>query len=176
MPDHRGVALFAMTAYPGIAVPVTDGRRGRDEDGIGSSSARRRSRGTDTANPDRLRGMKAPAPRRQAAMVRPRVQIGESIAIGPGKIALLREVAAARSISGAARALGMTYKRAWLLIDTLNRGFGRPVVETSAGGRGGGGARLTPLGEALVSRYLALEDRVNATCRAQLAALRRLAR
>jgi molybdate transport system regulatory protein len=72
--------------------------------------------------------------------------------VGPGKIDLLRQVAETRSISAAARAMGMTYKRAWLLIDSLNQGFGEPVVEASAGGKGGGGAHLTPLGEALVLR------------------------
>jgi molybdate transport system regulatory protein len=75
-----------------------------------------------------------------AVIVRPRIQFGPALAIGPGKIDLLRAVAETHSISAAARALGLTYKRAWLLIDTLNAGFGRPVVETATGGRGGGGA------------------------------------
>lgn len=107
-------------------------------------------------------------------IVRPRIQFGPALAIGPGKIDLLRAVAETHSISAAARALGLTYKRAWLLIDTLNAGFGRPVVETATGGRGGGGARLTPLGEQLVARYDALEARLNAAARAELAALGRL--
>lgn len=63
-------------------------------------------------------------------MARPRVYIGKGIALGPGKIELLRQVAETRSISAAARTLGMIYKRAWLLIDSLNRGFGRPLTET----------------------------------------------
>jgi molybdate transport system regulatory protein len=69
----------------------------------------------------------------------------------------------------------MTYKRAWALVDTLNRGFGRPVVETSSGGKGGGGARLTPLGEELVARYSALEAKVSAASDEELAALAALA-
>jgi molybdate transport system regulatory protein len=69
----------------------------------------------------------------------------------------------------------MTYKRAWALVDTLNRGFGSPVVETSSGGKGGGGAHLTPLGEALVARYLALEVKLNAAAQAELTALAELA-
>jgi molybdate transport system regulatory protein len=109
-------------------------------------------------------------------IVRPRVYLGREIEIGPGKIDLLRAVGEGRSITAAARTLGMTYKRAWLLIDTLNRGFGRPVVETATGGRGGGGARLTGLGSELVRRYEALEARVNEAARSELAALRRLAR
>ncbi len=108
-------------------------------------------------------------------MLCPHVSIGEAITFGPGKIELLRKVDEGHSISGAARALGMTYKKAWALVDTLNRGFGKPVVETSSGGRGGGGARLTPLGEELVARYLALEAKVNGATQAELAALAELA-
>jgi len=109
-------------------------------------------------------------------MVRPRLYIGESIAIGPGKIDLLRQVAVTHSISAAARSLGMTYKRAWLLIDSLNQGFGRPVVETSTGGKGGGGATLTALGSHLVERYAAIEARLNDAAKDELDALRRLAK
>ncbi len=108
-------------------------------------------------------------------MLRPHVSIGDAITFGPGKIELLRKLAEGHSISSAARALGMSYKRAWALIDTLNRGFGKPVVETSSGGRGGGGARLTDLGEELVARYLALEAKVNAAVQDELQALAELA-
>ncbi len=108
-------------------------------------------------------------------MLPPHVSIGDAITFGPGKIELLRKVGEGHSISSAARALGMTYKRAWALVDTLNRGFGKPVVETSSGGKGGGGARLTPLGEELVSRYLALEAKLNAAAPDELAALAELA-
>jgi molybdate transport system regulatory protein len=107
----------------------------------------------------------------KAVILRPHVAIGEAITFGPGKIDLLQKVEEGHSISGAARALGLTYKRAWALIDTLNRGFGSPVVETSSGGKGGGGARLTPLGEQLVARYLALEAKVDSSVEAELAAL-----
>ena len=110
----------------------------------------------------------------QAVMARPRLYIGASIAVGPGKIDLLREVAATRSISAAARALGMTYKHAWLLIDSLNQGFGRPVVKTAIGGKSGGGATLTELGTQLVDRYVAIEARLNACAQNELEALRRL--
>lgn len=105
-----------------------------------------------------------------AVMARPRVQIGAAIALGPGKIDLLRAIDRERSISAAARAMGLTYKRAWLLIDSLNQGFGRPVVAATAGGRGGGGAVLTVLGEALVARYAALESRLGEACEAELRA------
>lgn len=77
--------------------------------------------------------------------------------IGPGKIALLEQIALAGSISAAGRALGMSYRRAWLLVDELNRLFGAPVVTTQLGGSHGGGAALTALGRDLVSRFRALE-------------------
>jgi len=108
-------------------------------------------------------------------ILRPRIYIGESIRIGPGKIDLLKQVAATQSISAAARALGMSYKHAWLLIDSLAQGFGRPVVTTAIGGKGGGGAALTDLGTQLVERYAAIEARVNRNAVAELDALRRLA-
>ncbi|MFA6313909.1 MAG: LysR family transcriptional regulator [Sterolibacterium sp.] len=110
-----------------------------------------------------------------AMVIRPRVSIGDAIAIGPGKVDLLRTVGEMHSISAAAKALGMTYKRAWLLIDTLNRGLGRPVIETATGGKGGGGAHLTELGQQLVLAYDALETRINDAARDELATLRSLA-
>lgn len=112
---------------------------------------------------------------RPAVIVRPRVYIGTAIALGPGKIDLLRLVAETRSIAAAARRLGIPYKRAWLLLDSLNQGFGHPVIDTASGGKGGGGTSLTPLGEQLLHRYLALERSINAAAGAELAALRALA-
>jgi len=78
--------------------------------------------------------------------------------IGHGKAALLESVASTGSISAAARSMGMDYKRAWLLIESLNRAFVSPVVERTIGGAGGGGARLTPFGEDLLSRYFKLQE------------------
>jgi molybdate transport system regulatory protein len=109
-------------------------------------------------------------------MIRPRLYLHESLAIGPGKIDLLRKVDEAHSISAAARVLGMTYKRAWLLIDSLNHGFRRPVIETATGGRGGGGTTLTALGKQVVERYIALESRLNSSAKVELDALLRLVR
>jgi molybdate transport system regulatory protein len=111
----------------------------------------------------------------QPVIARPRLYIGESIAIGPGKIDLLKQVEATRSISAAARALGMSYKHAWQLIDSLRQGFGRPIVATATGGKGGGGATLTELGLQLIERYGAIEARINVDSKAELEALRRLA-
>lgn len=80
--------------------------------------------------------------------------------IGPGKIALLEAVGRTGSISAAGRSLGMSYRRAWLLIDAVNHLFDRPLVEAIAGGRSGGGAQLTPFGEELVAAYRALEAKM----------------
>lgn len=108
-------------------------------------------------------------------LVRPRIYIGDGIAIGPGKIDLLRAVGETRSIAAAARSLGVPYKRAWLLIDSLNVGFGRAVVETATGGKGGGGASLTTLGQQLVTAYDALEKRLNTEAAPELEAFRQFA-
>jgi molybdate transport system regulatory protein len=110
----------------------------------------------------------------RTVIARPRLYIGESIAIGPGKIDLLKQVEATRSISAAARSLGMSYKHAWHLIDSLGQGLGRPVVATATGGKGGGGSVLTELGSQLVERYGAIEARINVNAKAELEALRRL--
>ena len=77
--------------------------------------------------------------------------------IGPGKIALLEQIDLTGSISAAGRALGMSYRRAWLLVDELNRLFAAPVVTTQMGGSHGGGAALTTLGNDIVARFRALE-------------------
>lgn len=86
-----------------------------------------------------------------------RVDFGGEARIGPGKIKLLETVALTGSISAAGRALGMSYRRAWLLLDALNRTFLEPVILTSAGGAHGGGAQVTPFGLDLVAAYRALE-------------------
>jgi molybdate transport system regulatory protein len=112
----------------------------------------------------------AVVPEKRNILLRPRLYLGEGLSIGPGKIELLRALGRACSISAAARELGMPYKRAWLLIDSLNQGFGQPVAETAIGGKGGGGARLTPLGERLVDVYDRLQARLNASARDELAA------
>lgn len=109
-------------------------------------------------------------------LVRPRLYLGGELSLGPGKIDLLRKVGECGSISAAARAMDIPYKRAWLLIDTLNRGFPTPVVDTAIGGRAGGGARLTPLGERLIAAYDALEAKLNTEAKAELETLLSLVR
>ena len=95
--------------------------------------------------------------------------------IGPGKAALLESIRSTGSISAAARAMGMDYKRAWLLIDSLNRAFTTPAVERATGGTGGGGAVLTPLGVDLITRYRKLEAAAAKLAAADLKELERKA-
>lgn len=85
--------------------------------------------------------------------------------IGPGKIELLRQIREHQSISAAARAMKMSYRRAWLLIEELNATFARPVVATWTGGRSRGGATLTPTGEKLVSSYETILQRADSASR-----------
>ncbi|MGI4952560.1 MAG: winged helix-turn-helix domain-containing protein [Janthinobacterium lividum] len=86
-----------------------------------------------------------------------RIDFDEERALGPGKVRLLELVAETGSISAAGRAMGMSYRRAWLLVDALNRTFSPPVVETRGGGAGGGGASLTLFGTGVVESYRAME-------------------
>ena len=85
--------------------------------------------------------------------VRFRLDVSPACSIGPGKIALLQTIQQSGSLRRAAHQLGMSYRRAWLLVDGLNRSFNSPVTTASVGGKGGGGVKLTELGEDLVRRY-----------------------
>jgi molybdate transport system regulatory protein len=87
-----------------------------------------------------------------------RIDLGPDHRLGPGKVRLLEAIAEHGSISGGARALGMSYRRAWMLVEAMNRGFGAAVVESQAGGRAGGGARLSNLGAEIVAAYRAVEQ------------------
>ena len=95
-------------------------------------------------------------PQDGAARLWIKIYFGNRGQIGPGKIRLLQGIAEQRSITAAARATGMSYRRAWLLVDQMNNTFGQPVVRTHTGGNTRGGAELTPLGEDIVARYLEL--------------------
>lgn len=93
--------------------------------------------------------------------------------LGPGKVALLEEIARTGSISAAGRALGMSYRRAWELVDSLNRTFRGPVVATRHGGERGGGAALTPFGQEIVARYRRMQQLTAVAIAEPLAALER---
>ena len=86
-----------------------------------------------------------------------RVIKGRHRAIGPGKVALLEAIADTGSISAAARKLGMSYRRAWMLVDDLNRRLSKAVVQTAPGGKHGGGAKLSPTGRKLIALYRGIE-------------------
>jgi molybdate transport system regulatory protein len=104
---------------------------------------------------------KAPAPVEPSGVpelrIQVRVDLGAGHRIGPGKVDLLEAIGETGSITAAGRRLGMSYRRAWLLVSALNQMFDEAVVETVAGGVRGGGARLTPFGLRLVSAYRKLE-------------------
>jgi molybdate transport system regulatory protein len=100
-----------------------------------------------------------------------RIDLSDHGAIGPGKIRLLELVGESGSISAAGRAMNMSYRRAWLLIDGLNQCFRAPVVETQLGGNRGGGAVLTQLGHDVIARYRAIERAAMKAGAAELAAL-----
>ena len=90
-------------------------------------------------------------------LTRIRVLSGDQIALGPGKVALLEEIERSGSISKAARKLGLSYRRAWTLVDTMNKNFESCLVKGSAGGKKGGGAYLTPLGTKMIKTYRVME-------------------
>ncbi len=100
-----------------------------------------------------------------------RILFGSSVSLGPGKVAMLEAIDRTGSISAAARAMGMSYRRAWLLVDVMNRSFRSAVVETAAGGQGGGGTRVTELGKDLLARYREIEEKAVASIADDMLAL-----
>lgn len=103
-----------------------------------------------------------------------RILLGSSIAIGPGKAALLEAISGTGSIAGAGRRMGMSYRRAWLLAKTMNACFREPLIEATKGGVGGGGARLTSMGQEVLSLYRAMEDHAATAVVADMEKLRSL--
>jgi molybdate transport system regulatory protein len=103
-----------------------------------------------------------------------RITHGDDIAVGPGKIDLLEAIAKTGSITAAAKSMGMSYRRAWVLVDTMNRSFRAPVVEAEAGGKRGGGTRLTATGSDIIRLYREIEAKALDVNRRPLAQLTRL--
>jgi molybdate transport system regulatory protein len=89
-------------------------------------------------------------------------------AMGPGKAELIERIAQTGSISAAARAMGMSYRRAWQLVEALNRAYREPVINTAVGGKRGGGARVTAFGKRLAARFRAMERKASAAIAADL--------
>ena len=100
-----------------------------------------------------------------------KIDFGTEVRLGSGKVRLLELIAETGSISAAARQMEMSYRRAWLLIDEVNGIFGNPVVETVTGGTGGGGAKITPLGEAVIAAFRDLENNATELVQTKLAKL-----
>lgn len=103
--------------------------------------------------------------RRSSVKIRLRICRGDEIAIGPGKASLLECIDAEGTLAAAGRKLGMSYKRAWTLVETMNRCFQSPLVETCKGGATRGGSSLTPLGRTVLERYRAMEAAAAAAIR-----------
>jgi molybdate transport system regulatory protein len=126
----------------------------------------------ETVETDTVSGRRAKP--KTSATLHLRITLAPGIAIGPGKADLLTGVRETGSIAAAGRRMRMSYKRAWQLVEELNRGFAEPLVEASKGGSGGGGARLTRVGEEVLERYLRMYGATEAATARDIAALRRL--
>ena len=105
-----------------------------------------------------------------------RLDLSSGDRIGPGKIALLEAIRSTGSISAAARRLGMSYRRAWLLVEELNETLREPAVAAAVGGRKGGGALLTPVGERVVALYRAIEGIARSAAAQEFRAVSKLVR
>ncbi|QCI66376.1 winged helix-turn-helix domain-containing protein [Phreatobacter stygius] len=118
-----------------------------------------------------IKPKRPPAAGSGIARLSPRLRIvfGEAMRLGPGKIDLLEAIGRTGSISAAGRELGMSYRRAWVLVDAVNKMFTRAVVTAAAGGSQGGGAQLTEFGLALVTAYRRVEARTLAAIQEELA-------
>jgi molybdate transport system regulatory protein len=108
---------------------------------------------------------------KERAILSLRIDFAEGRRLGPGKVLLLEAVQDHGSISAAGRAIDMSYKRAWDLIDEMNRIFSGPVVDSKSGGKQGGGATLTALGRRVVKTYRLMEERSAKVNSAAMAAM-----
>lgn len=102
-----------------------------------------------------------------------RIAFGVDGALGPGKVRLLEYVDRHGSITAASRAMGLSYRRAWLLVEGVKKAFRKPVVATRHGGASGGGSGLTPFGREIVRNYRAIEKKARGAVSVQLRALER---
>jgi molybdate transport system regulatory protein len=127
---------------------------------ISSTPLLRASFGNDMENPAALK-------------LRIRILQEGAVVMGPGRADLLALIRNTGSIAAAGRKMGMSYKRAWVLVEAMNKSFAAPLVEAAKGGSGGGGAKLTVLGIAVLSAYQALEQDCLSAAEAPLARLQR---
>jgi molybdate transport system regulatory protein len=105
-----------------------------------------------------------------------RIDLASGDRIGPGKIALLEAIRSTGSISAAARSLGMSYRRAWLLVEEVNGALREPAVTAETGGRHGGGAGLTAVGERVIDLYRAIETHARSAAGGEFRAIGKLVR
>ncbi|TAN47847.1 MAG: LysR family transcriptional regulator [Rhodospirillales bacterium] len=103
-----------------------------------------------------------------------RIKLCSFAALGPGKADLLESIARTGSITAAAKDQGMSYRRAWMLVDEMNRAFKDPVVSASFGGAKGGGAQLTPSGKSILDLFRQVEKKAEAAIESELEAIERL--
>lgn len=108
------------------------------------------------------------------ASIRIRILCGEEIAMGQGKADLLEAIGECGSISAAGRKLGLSYRKAWLMVDEMNRCFASPVVGTTKGGTSGGGARVSEVGKEALRQYRVLQAKAHAAVEEDLARYRHL--
>ncbi len=110
--------------------------------------------------------MKSPRPEPPTVQLRLRVYRGEEAALGPGRAELLARIGATASVAQAARDMGMSYMKAWKLMQSMNRCFREPLIEVRRGGKAGGTARLTPTGETALALYRQMEQESRGAIRA----------
>ncbi len=147
---RQRLSCASSVTLPSSAMSTPSDSRGRRRAAAGTSS------GTASSSP----GRRSPQMR-----FRMRITDGDVIAVGPGKIALLEAIREAGSITAAAKRLDMSYRRAWLLIDELNRSLRTAAIDSSKGGAGHGGSVLTPAGEEIIALYRRIEHTAAAACR-----------
>ena len=105
-----------------------------------------------------------------------RIDLASGDRIGPGKVALLEAIQSTGSISAGARSLGMSYRRAWLLIEDVNHSLRKPAVTAETGGRAGGGAVLTPVGKRVIALYRAIETNARTAANQEFRSIGKLVR
>jgi molybdate transport system regulatory protein len=117
---------------------------------------------------------KTPARARPVLRFRMRITAGDAIAVGPGRIALLEAIENTGSITAAAKSLDMSYRRAWVLLDELNRSLRLPAVDSAKGGQLGGGSALTDVGRRLIELYRRIEKTAASACHGDIQQLMKL--
>ena len=110
----------------------------------------------------------------QRAVAHLRLRLSDQLSIGPGKARLLETIAETGSIAAAGRRLKMSYKRAWSLVEEMNRAFAEPLVASARGGSSGGGASLTASGQTVLACYRRVEERAEAAVAGEIAELQSL--